>query len=346
MNVLILAGGYAKRLWPLTNDFPKTLLKVAGKPVLYHLLYNVARIAGVTSVTISVDANKHAFFEENISEFNTVIAPQPLIVSHDLVNGEPMGPLAKIKQVLDKKREYGIEGDEFLMLGGDNVFCFNLQEFCSFYRQKRTSCIAVHRVFEDVDASSFGVPTVDASGRVTDFAEKPNQQRSRNVSTACYGLRSADLSSLKPYLHGGGEDSLGGFVRSLARGGTVEAFRFDEDWYDTGTREALLAANASLMRRNPPQPKDHLLVGDAKVIEPVIVERTADVSGCVIGPNVYIGADTKITDSRIENSIVYDGCSIRKCDMRNTVVGSGACVEGYVTEGVLGPGASVVVDRE
>ena len=66
MNTIILAGGYAERLWPLTEKHPKTLLRIAGRPVLYHLLENVARIPDLTRLVIAVDEEKNSFFLEAI----------------------------------------------------------------------------------------------------------------------------------------------------------------------------------------------------------------------------------------------------------------------------------------
>ena len=84
MNVIVLAGGYAERLWPLTENFPKTMLKVAGKPVLYFLLENISKLQGISSITIAVDKDKKTYFESAIDDINVYSTIRPKLSVHEL----------------------------------------------------------------------------------------------------------------------------------------------------------------------------------------------------------------------------------------------------------------------
>ena len=347
MNIIILAGGYAERLWPLTQEYPKTLLRIAGKPVLYHLLENLSHIASADNLIIATDESKQQFFSESENDINIVSSIRPTIVYHKVNKDRSIkGPVEKIVELLEIKHEsFELRSDDFLLVGGDNVFGFDLNEFCSFYLREGTSCNAVQQSIEPIDVSQFGMPTLDSKGRLTDFIEKPSAVSYKTISTACYLLHRRDVELAKAYLAAGGRDTLGEFIRYLITQTIVVGYRFQENWYDIGTKDGILAANEFLMSWKEVNTKEpgHVY-GETRVIPPVYVEASAVIKDSTIGPNVYIGSGSKIYHSVIQNSIVYDRCDVQRCNLKNSIVGSDSKVEGNISEAVFGPKTLVVTE--
>ncbi|HKG20881.1 MAG TPA: NDP-sugar synthase [Blastocatellia bacterium] len=345
MNVIILAGGYGQRLWPLTQEFPKALLRLAGKPVLFHLLENISHISGVSSIIIATDESKKHFFKNSVNDIEIISNVRPEFSYHKAnADGSVKGPLQKVSEIL-KSREQTFTSDDFLVVGGDNVFGFDLSEFYYFYLKEGTSCNAIQQHVEPADVSQFGVPTLDNADRLTGFVEKPSTTRHRFVSTACYLLLKSDIERVDEYIAKGYRDTLGEFIRSLLLQIEIIGYRFKKDWYDIGTREGILSANGFLMRWKESNTKEpNHLFGRTEITPPVYVEDTAIINDSAIGPNVYIGKESRILQSSIQNSIVYDRCVLQNCNLKNSIIGSDSRMEGSVSEAVFGPNTLSIIE--
>ncbi len=348
MNVIILAGGYAERLWPLTEELPKVLLSVSGKPILFHLLENISRIPGVSSITIAIDKNKEDYFRLYIDSLNIFSTVRPHFSPHKPDDkGEIKGALHKVQEILCAPKDHGLIGDDFLLVGGDNVFGFSLDAFINFYRDNYVNCIAIQKSLEQIDASQFGCPTLDSSGRLTTLDEKPKAQQYRLVSTACYCLKRSDIEKVSSYLSLKKEDNLGHFMDWLARQTKIMGYQFEAPWYDTGTREGILAANALIMKNNQEAIKSpEWIYGNTTIIPPVHVESKTTIQDSSIGPYAYICEGTTLVQSRVENSIVYPGCRISGCTVRNSVIGPESALMGDINEAVIGPKTKLDVRQD
>jgi glucose-1-phosphate thymidylyltransferase len=337
MNVIILAGGRAERLWPLTEQMPKTLLEVGGKPVLYHLLQNAGRIPVATSITIAIDENKKTFFDAAIKKINIPSRLRPMFSVHYLDGaGNIKGPLAKVAEILEMEEKYHIQGDDFLILGGDNVFGFDLELFCRYYGEKGKDCIAIHKTQQPADGAQFGQPTLDRSGRVVSLVEK-NKVTITLISTAAYCFKRQSIQTVNKYLESREPDVLGSFIQWLARKFEIIGFQFEEKWFDIGSRQGLIGASAMFMN-DAESATLNWSVGSTYVNLPVYIERRGTtIVNSTIGPFAYIGANTTVVNSTIENSIVYDDCRIQNCSLKNSVVGTNSVIEGDLGEAVVGP---------
>jgi glucose-1-phosphate thymidylyltransferase len=342
MNVIILAGGYAERLWPLTENYPKTLLGIAGKPVLYHLLENLSRIPGVSSITIAIDEYNKTHFLDQIEDINIISTVRPILSIHSSdASGSIKGPLTKLAEILQDRNKYHISTDDFLIIGGDNVFGFSLERVSAFYRESGSNCIAVQETFEPIVAEQVGVPTIDPSGQIRSIAEKPLGQKVKLVSTACYCLKLKELASVADFLkQRSHKEELGRFFNWLAPRSTIKAFTFTEVWFDIGTRQGLLDANSLML--NGVSHKPALIFGRNHIVGPVFIGETATVTDSVIGPNVFVEDGCSIIGSKIENSIIYEGAHILQCDLKNSIVGAGSRIEGKVNEAVFGPKTRII----
>lgn len=287
MNIIILAGGKGQRIWPLTSGIPKVLLGISGEPCLCHLLENVTRIRGITSITVAIDRNDEGYFRKYQPLIELVSKRSIKFSVHELQgNNRPKGPLTKLREILDDSENCQITGDDFCIIGGDNVFGFELRKFASFYRQVG-DCIAIQDLSSPVDGSQFGVPKLDDSGQLERIDEKP-KRKVKHRSTACYCYRKERLYTISEYLDKGGPDNLGLFAGWLTSNKPrLNTYVFGDEWYDIGTLDGLLGANAYLLQQAKtaqgyPAPSN----GTLEIEPPVLLGEKLLVRDSTIGPNV------------------------------------------------------------
>ncbi len=341
MNAIILAGGYAERLWPLTIEYPKSLLIISGKPVLYHILDSLTHIPSIEKLLIAIDENKVEYFKDKEHEINTYSKLRPELSVHKMnKDGSPKGPITKIKEIIASGKNFKLTNDDFLIIGGDNIFGFDINDFCDFYLDKKSNCVASQIINEGVDTSQYGITKTDKKNRLTDFLEKPSEDYYEERSSCCYILTKSDLKYIHLYLEHlkpNKEENLGDFIHSLIGKTDVYVFKFEKPWFDIGNREDLISANAYLIKNNKEYQKDPKLPDRSKINRPLYVEDSSIIQESIIYPGVYIGSNSKIVKSTIINSIIYDNCQITESTIRNSIIGQGSKIEGFINEAVLGP---------
>ncbi|HLG17287.1 MAG TPA: NDP-sugar synthase [Blastocatellia bacterium] len=340
MHAIILAGGYAQRLSPLTKSIPKPLLHIAGRPVISFLLDKVTKVPSLSEIVMVTD-NRFAEAFDTFAESVGGMYSTPLSVSYHKPDGDALkGPLAKVKELLAERDDY--RGGDYLLIGGDNVFGSDLSSFCNFYYERqRVPCIAIHERPEAGDASDYGVPRWDPSGRVAAIVEKPSESSEEMVSTACYCLSYEDLYLVLEYLDAGRPDNLGSFVSYVAnKKGAINPFKFREPWFDIGTRCGLLDANRFLISNV----RHEVALGRSRVKPPVFLERGVTIEDSEIGPHVYIRRGTVISKSKILNSVVYENCRVESSHMAHTIVGPASKIKGDVVEATIGPGTEIAFE--
>jgi glucose-1-phosphate thymidylyltransferase len=234
VKALILAAGYATRLRPLTDDFPKGLLPVGGRPIVDWIVDNI-RGAGVEDIQLVTNARFAPLFEE-WSDGVTILD------DGTSTNETRLGAIGDI--------QFAALDDDALVIAGDNLFDYELADLLEFQRSRDGSAVAVHDVGSKELAKKYGVIDVDADGRIVDFAEKPEEPASTLVATATYLYTRAHLQLVDAYLaEGNPPDQPGHFVAWLHRREPVYAYRFDGGWYDVGDLGQLLEADNRLRAR-------------------------------------------------------------------------------------------------
>jgi len=346
MNIVVLAGGFAERLWPLTERFPKALLQLPGGSILEHLAANVSRISGINSMTICIDAPQEKLFEAEAANLASPQGMQWNVARHPVKGSTPLGPVTKLRDLWLERRLYDLRAEETLVLGADNVFGFPLPEFLTFCRKKRSSgeVVAVQKLESQIDASEFGAPEVRASGVLSNMVEKPQDTEVDLISTACYFLTPDSMEAADTYLTQGLEDNLGRFIGWLAHKRQVLSYQFTEEWYDTGSREGLLNANALLLK-DATSGSPSIVHGALRRLGSVFCAPGVEVQDSILGPNAFIGAEARIENSTVSNSIVYEGAIIRNSHVVNTVVGPSSVIEGSLDALVTGPGTRVLAEE-
>ena len=237
MKALILAAGYATRLRPLTDSIPKQLLPVGGRPMVDWIL---DRIEETSAEEIHLVTN--ARFAEDFARW---AEGKDVVVHNDATtsNEERLGAIGDIQFV-------GLD-DDLLVIAGDNLFDYSLDDYEAYWRARDGSCIAVFDVGDPELAKQYGIVDVDENDRVTDFIEKPENPATTLCATATYFYEREHVRLIATYLaEGNPPDQPGNYVAWLHRRAPVYAYRFEGDWYDIGDRNQLLEADNRMRRRN------------------------------------------------------------------------------------------------
>jgi len=233
MKALILAAGYATRLYPLTLNKAKPLLPVGGKTMIDRVVDKIEAIGEVDKVYVVTNQKFSDQFKEwAVSRKGRV--PIEVINDKTLSNDDRLGAIGDIGLSI---KEAKID-DELLVVAGDNLFDLDLNRFREFALSKGSfPSIAAYDIKEKGLATLYGVLEVDGSAKVIRFEEKPKEPRSTLVSTCIYYFPRQRLSLVDRYLSmSEKKDAPGNYIRWLAEGEGAYAFVFNEAWYDIGSK--------------------------------------------------------------------------------------------------------------
>jgi glucose-1-phosphate thymidylyltransferase len=235
MKCVLLAAGYATRLYPLTLDLPKPLLEVGSRTILDRILEKVERVEGIDEAILVSNAR----FERRFADF---AAARPSSLRLTVLNDGTTSNEARLGALADLALavERGPVKDDALVLAGDNLFDFELADFARFFREKRADCVTTHAL-DDLEAlRRTGVAELAPDGRILSFEEKPKAPRSRYAVPPFYFYRRETLELLGGYLASGANpDAPGNFIPWLLERAPVYAYRFEGRRYDIGSRESL-----------------------------------------------------------------------------------------------------------
>lgn len=240
MQVLILAAGYATRLYPLTENFPKPLLEVAGKPILDHLIDDLETAkddSGNPIVDGYVVVSNHKFaniFRDWVE--NHPLKEKLLLVDDGTSTNETR--LGAVKDIVLGIDEGKIDDDLFVM-AGDNLLSFSLTKFVEYAKEKRTTCVM--RFYEGNEARlhKVGVLEVDDNDRILSMEEKPANPKSHWVCPPFYFYRKEDLPLIpKGIEEGCGTDAPGSMIAWMCTKTTIHAMEMPGRRFDIGNLES------------------------------------------------------------------------------------------------------------
>lgn len=239
MKAIVLAGGFAKRMWPLTKDRPKQLLPVAGKPMLDYILDKLELVSGLEEIYISTNARFEDQFKEYLENLKTT-KKVFLFIEDTHSEGEKLGSVGALGFLLREKKI----DDELLVIGGDNLFEFEMQELTDCFYAKKTNVLALYDIGSRDQAKLYGVVETNSDNKIIGFQEKPEAPKSNLVSTACYIFTKAGMRNILKYLDEGNDpDKIGHFIEWLYQHDDVYAFVFSGRWFDIGSFESYDEAN-------------------------------------------------------------------------------------------------------
>ncbi len=232
MKCLVLAAGYATRLYPLTENFPKPLLTVGNKTILDWL---VDDIDSSNSVEEYIVISNHKFAEHFINWAKT--KPQKITVVDDLTdtNETRLGAVKDIQFTIDK---LGLS-DDMLVIAGDNLLDFSLRNFIEYAKNKNASCVMRYFEPEFNKLLKTGVVTVDENDRILNMTEKSPTPATNWCCPPFYYYTKADSKLVKEGIDCGcGTDAPGSFISWLCKKTSVYAMEMPGSRYDIGNLES------------------------------------------------------------------------------------------------------------
>jgi glucose-1-phosphate thymidylyltransferase len=218
------------------------LLPVGGRPVLDWIWDKLAEVRELDELHL-VTNSRYAQQFEDWAEGREVVVHDDGSTSND----DRLGALGDVALVLERA---GWDGEDVLVVAGDNLFDFSLQDFVTFWRERDGSALAVYEHPVPELVHNYGVVELDPDGRITDFLEKPENPPSNLVATATYAYDRSHLALLHAYLADGeSTDAPGNFVAWLHSRAPVYGFRFAGEWLDIGDLSQLQEADERYRRR-------------------------------------------------------------------------------------------------
>ena len=321
MYALILAGGFATRLWPITKDFPKPLLPLGRKRIIEFVIERIGNIEGLKKIFISTNEAFQRIFGKWIkeSEYAKSESMFELIIEPTRAEEEKLGAIRGINY--DLQRIFSMyETDDILIVAGDNVPSINFKAFIDFYRKVNCPLVAVYEVESYEVMKKLGEVSVDESGKVIGFREKPKQPKSKLAATAIYMIPKDMVNLFEVYLkEGRNPDAPGYFFEWLSKNYDVYAYKFSGYWFDIGSLEGYISALKTLLTDNYISPSADIR---GKIIPPVCIGEGVRIdSGSEVGPYAIIERGVEIHSSRIHSSLIMEGSEIRSSTISESMVG-------------------------
>ena len=248
MNVLILAAGYATRLYPLTLNKAKPLLVVGGKPIIEWLVDNLAGVPSLETIYIVTNDKFAADFQSWSQSYQTRHPEFNFKIVNDgsTSDDDKLGAIGDINFVVTQEN---LSHTSLLIAAGDNLFTESLADFVATAINSEVT-VAVYDVGDIEAVKKYGNVAVDAAGIMTRFEEKPQKPQGTLAAIALYYYSPAVLSLLRTYLAAGNNaDQPGRFVQWLYTRKPVNTFQIKGRWLDIGSKETL--ENADKILRAP-----------------------------------------------------------------------------------------------
>ncbi len=308
MNIIIPAAGIGTRLWPHTHTIPKSLLHVAGKAILGHILDNVVKLNPDEILIVT------GFLGEKIHEY---VQEHYQVPARFVEQDEPLGLGAAISLALES-----LNDEPVLILLGDTIIETDMEEFVSAGDN-------VLGVLPVDDPGRFGIANIN-NGVVTRLVEKPEKPDSNMAIIGLYyisdtaGLRASLKKLIDTNKRTRGEYQLTDALQMMIDDGVEFIGHPVDGWYDCGKRETLISTNKYLLEKiNPRHTRD-----GSVIIPPTFIASTAMVESSVIGPYVSISDKAVVKNSIIKNSIIGYEAEVRDATLHNSLIGHRAIVFG------------------
>jgi len=242
VKALVLAAGYATRLYPLTETVAKPLLPLGGRPMLDYLLDRIRDVEDVDEVHLVTNGR----FAEAFIEW---ARPRGVVVHDDGTASEDdrLGAIGDIQFAVERA---SLAGDDLLVIAGDNLFDYSLADYVAWWRGKaEASAVVLHDVGSLELVKRYSSVEADAGGRLVSFVEKPEDPVSTLVATAAYLYHREHVPLVRRYLdEGNPHDQPGRFLAWLVPRAPVYGYRAAGDWRDIGDASQLLEADNHLRR--------------------------------------------------------------------------------------------------
>jgi glucose-1-phosphate thymidylyltransferase len=232
MKALVLAAGYATRLYPLTKDYPKPLLKLGSKPIIDYIIEKLDLLDEIDEIIVITNSR---FFSHFSKWSKSVRVNKKISLIDDLTKSlsDKLGAIGDMDFAIQNK---SIK-DDLMVIGGDNLFDDSLKGFLSFAKSKTKSpVLGAYNIGNKTDAKKYGVLKLNKENKVINFQEKPSAPKSTLVAMCLYYFPKSKLALIKEYLgkKNKQKDATGLYIDWLRRRVAVYGFVFGGRWYDIG----------------------------------------------------------------------------------------------------------------
>ena len=312
MHAVVLAGGYATRLWPITRNRPKMLLPIGETTVIGTIFDALEREPRIDDVYVSTNDAFAETFDQYLAD--TEYEKPQLSIEETTSEAEKFGVVGALAQLIDRENLT----DDTLVIAGDNLISFDISTFLDAFQTNETPTVAAYDLDSYERASQYGLLELDGTNEVTEFQEKPDNPTSTLASIACYGFPSDTLPKFETYLENDNNpDEPGWFIQWLQDRQSVHAFTFEDAWFDIGTPESYLDAVA------------WQLDGEN------YVHPSADLTNTDLGENVQILENATIEDATITDSVVFPNTTIKHSELRRSLIDTDTYVESLNLSGAV-----------
>ena len=237
MKCILLCAGYAKRLSPLTDNFPKPLLEIEeGKPIMDYILEEVNTIEEVDEIAVITNERYYEHFLKWANEKLENPIPIKIVNDQTTSNEDRLGAIGDIQYTID---ELDLN-DDLLIIAGDSLFEMKLRDYVDFYHKVKGPVIAC-KTNNDYEAlKSFAVVSVAKNKKITNFVEKPKEPPSNLAGYAIYLYPKEVIPMIKEYLEAGNKPDAPSYLfEYIYQRMPSYGFVFEEDFFDVGTHESL-----------------------------------------------------------------------------------------------------------
>lgn len=336
MKAIIPAAGQGTRLYPQTHTKPKAMVRLAGKPILGHILSSLTetRIDEVVVVVGGpmqdqiIEYTQDSFADE--FEFSFVTQESAEGLGHSIYQTEEV-----------------VDGEPAFIALGDMLFENGYATFLEAHDslENPDASIGVKRVEEP---QHYGVAELSEGTHVERLVEKPENPRSNYAISGVYVIENTDLlfDSLRYFIEndirGAGNeyqltDALQRMIESSARINVFEV----QNWYDCGRPKTLLEANRVLLADGETEsettPEKGVLIPPVDIGEDVVIEEA------VVGPNVSINDGSMVSDSIVRDSIIGENTTLECVNLESSIIGDGASVKGEANHLNLGDNSTITL---
>lgn len=242
MNILILAAGYATRLYPLTLNKAKPLLEVSGKPMLEWVLDNLASVPDIGAVYIVTNNKFAADFQAWADDYHRRVPKLTFQIVNDgsTSDQDKLGAIGDIQLVVNREN---LASDDLMVVAGDNLFSESLEGFAAF-AGKHAATLATYDVGDLEAIKKYNNLTLDEAGCITAFEEKPANPTGTITGIALYHFAKTTVPMFDTYIkEGNNPDQPGRFIQWLYKRLPVHTFPISGTWFDIGSKETLAEAN-------------------------------------------------------------------------------------------------------
>jgi glucose-1-phosphate thymidylyltransferase len=317
-------AGMGKRLRPHTLTTPKPLIPIVGKPIVYWLVHDIVEVCAEKVDNIGFVIGKN--FDVEVEKELLAIASKLGAKGHLFYQDEPLGTAHAIYCAAELMK------GKTIVAFADTLFKANFKLDSS-----QDGIIWVHQV---EDPSAFGVVKLNDSGEITDFVEKPKHFVSNLAIIGIYYFKNGEMlrNEIKVLMDNkikdGGEYQLTRVLDTLKEKGLKFVPGQVDDWLDCGNKQATVETHRSYFNF---MNEKRIISPSAKtinsvMIEPVFLGENVEIENAVIGPYVSVGDNSKISESRIQNSIIQKDSQIKNANLANSMLGNFVTFEGKATD--------------